>query len=229
MNNNDTFYKLVRLAGTPFRYRTVGQEHIQSDGPAIYVANHLGSVGPVQVILSVPVRLYPWVIGEMTDFQRAPRYLYDDFVHPAWHLQGRLGAAISKPLSWLAVWIMRGLTAVSVDRNRGRCVDAFHHSLALLAEGKNLLVFPEDATRPPDPETRLHPFLCGFIALCYMHERARGDRLPIYPLAVHPASRTIAVGEAIFFEDNGDRRQDIRRTCERLQGKVRELYARQSR
>jgi hypothetical protein len=175
-------------------------------------------------MLSAPVCLYPWVIGEMTDFKRAPRYLYDDFVHPAWRLRGHFGTAIAKPLSWLAVWLMRGLNAVSVDRNRGRCVDAFHHSLALLAQGKNLLIFPEDPARLPDPQTQLHPFLCGFIGLCYMHERACGGRLPIYPLAVYPGSKTIAVGEAVFFEDNGNRRQDIRRVCDQLQGKVHELY-----
>jgi hypothetical protein len=176
------------------------------------------------MILSVPLRFYPWIIAEMTDPRRAPRYLYDDFIGPTWHLGQHFGMTISTLLSRVTVGLLKGLGAISVERNCGPCVEAFWRSLALLMEGNSLLIFPEDPAAPADPETQLHSFLCGFVALCYMYEDATGKRLPIYPAAVHPGSKTVAVGKAIFFDKDSNRREGVRRTCGRLRGDVQELY-----
>jgi len=219
-----SLYSFVRLVGALFRFRVEGLENLTNEGPAIYVANHLGSTGPIQLILSLPVRLYPWVIGEMTDPRRAPLYLYNDFVHPTWGLHGRPGMLVATAVSRIAISLFKGIEAVSVDRNRGRVMDGFRRSLSLLADGKALLILPEDASRPADPATRLHPFFCGFIGLCYMSERATGRAVPIYPLGVHAGQRAIAIGKSIYFEDRGERRADIRRTCGRLQKAVSGLY-----
>jgi len=227
MNANrlsSAFYQLARSIGAPFRYRVSGLENVRDTDPAIYIANHLGSIGPVQAILAMPVRFYPWVIGEMLDPQRAGSYLYDDFVHPTWGLSGRTGSAVSTVVSRFAVGLLRALGCISMDSNRGRYVDAFRRSLTLLADGQNLLIFPEDPHQSADPDTGLRPFYCGFIGLCYMHERATGHRLPIYPLAVHAGAKTLAVGEAHFYEPRDGRRADVARTCRELQRAVRGLY-----
>jgi len=218
------FYKLVRRIGSPFRYRVIGMENVHDGGPAIFVANHVGSAGPLASILSIPVRFYPWAIAEMTDYRRATRYLFDDFVHPAWHLNGAFGMGVSFLVSRISVTLLNGLGSVSVERHQGECFGAFRRSLQLLAQSKNLLVFPEDAQQPADPATRLHPWLCGFVGLCSMHERETGGKLPIYPMAVHPRTRTIVVGQAHFYEDNDCRRLDVRRTCETIRKQVTELY-----
>jgi hypothetical protein len=218
------FYKLVRRLGSPFRYQVVGMENVQDGGPAIFVANHMGSAGPLASMLSVPIRFYPWAIAEMTSYRRATRYLYDDFVHPTWHLNGAFGMAVSFLVSRLGVTLINGLGSVSVERYQGESFGAFRRSLQLLAEGKNLLVFPEDAKQPADPDSHLYPWLCGFVGLCSMHEREVGGKLPIYPMAVHPGTKTIAVGQAHFYEDNASRRVDVHRTCEQVRQKVTELY-----
>lgn len=223
MNSNHgstPIYKFIRLVGAPFRFQVVGLENVQDDGPAIYVCNHLGSIGPIEAILSLPVRCYPWVIGEMTDPQRAPGYLYDDLVHPTWGLNGRFGMLVSTLVSRIAVGLLNGLGSISVDTTRNRTVAGLRRSLALLAEGENLLIFPEDPSQPPDPETQIRPFQCGFIGLCHIHGRDSGSQLPVYPMAVHAKSRMIAVGEALFFENRGDRRQ----ASGRLHHCVSELY-----
>jgi len=223
-DGSSLFYKLVRLIGSPFRYRVIGMENVRDGGPALFVANHLGSAGPLASIASMPLRLYPWVIAEMTDFRRAPRYLYDDFVHPTWHLSGALGMAVSFVVSRVGVTVINGLGSVSVERNLGESFGAFRRSLDLLSKGKNVLVFPEDDQQPADPATRFHPWMCGFVGLCGMHERETGKKLPIYPTAVYPETHTIAVGQPLFYENNASRRLDVRRTCDLLKQKVAELY-----
>jgi len=220
----DTLYKVVRFLGSPFVYRCIGLENIRSSGPAIYVANHLVSVGPVEIILSLPVRLYPWAIAEMTDIRRAPPYLYDDFIHPSWHLSGRFGMVVSAVISRLGVWVINGLGSIPVDRYREQYVEPFRRSLPLLNEGKNLLIFPEDPKGPLDPATLMRPFMGGFVLLCFLYQRLTGKQLPIYPLAVSSQCKTISVGKSVFLEPQGNPRQHIHEACARVQEEVHRLY-----
>ncbi len=209
-------YGVVRRLGAPFRYRVVGLDNIRDSGPAIFIANHLGSTGPVAAILSLPVRFYPWVRAEMADFRRAAAYLYDDFVSAELRLTGRAGRTLSWLISRISVCLINGIGCVAVEGPQHVVVSTYRRSLDLLIAGKNLLIFPEDNIQPADPETGLRPFKCGFIGLCRIYERASGSRLPVYPMALHPGRRTIAVGDAAYLDDNGDPRCDVRTTCQRL-------------
>jgi hypothetical protein len=201
-----------------------GLEHIDCNGPAICAANHLGALGPIQAILSVPVRFYPWVVGEMIDPARAPRYLYDDFVSPELRLDGRVGMALATVISWISVRLLQRAGAISIDTNRGRIFDGFRRSLDLLAAGQKLLIFPEDDRGPVDPATGLHPFKAGFAQLCTMHQRVTGERVPIYPMAIHAGARRIAIDRPMYVEDGPDRRQDLGRACAELRQWIAALY-----
>jgi len=59
LDGSSLFYRLVRLVGSPFRYRVVGMQNVRNHGPALFVANHLGSAGPLASITSMPLRLSP--------------------------------------------------------------------------------------------------------------------------------------------------------------------------
>lgn len=221
----DTLYRAIRLLRFPFAYRCVGLENVRDGGPAIFASNHLDSVGPVEVILSVPVRFYPWVIAEMTDPGRAPRYLYDDFVGPICRHDERLGLPIATVLSRLTVGLLRGLGCIPVDRHRHRTVSAFRRSLALLEAGKNLLVFPEDPKSPADPATRIRPFLAGFLLLCPQYARAAGRPLPLYPVAVHRERRVVEIGAPLSFAAAGTyERADVLRMRDQVQEAVVRMY-----
>ena len=221
---SEAFYRTMRALGSPFKYRCLGLENVRTPGPAIYVSNHVDSTGPIQVMISVPLRFHPWVIAEMTDLRRAPPYLYREFVERELHLRGRLGMAVSTVLSAIAVALMRGLRCVPVDRNEGRFMPPLRRSLALLKEGRNLLVFPESNVGPVDPETRMRPFLCGFLMLCAMFREATGRDLPLYPMAVSVRQRAILIGRRIFFDPPSKRSREVRRFGQQLQERVRELW-----
>ncbi len=221
---SDRLYNAARLAGSPFAFRCEGLANIRDHGPAVYVANHLAAVGPIETVLSLPVRLYPWVIGETMDHARAPRYLYDDLVAPSWRLRGRFGMFVSSVIARLAVGFLWGLGCVEVDSNRGRYLAPFRRSLALLQEGKSLLIFPENPRATLDPVTRMRPFQRGFVLLCPLFQNLTGRPLPLYPVAVSPQRRMVTVGEPIFYEANGRRREDVLRTCARLEAEVQRLY-----
>ncbi len=222
----DRLYRLLRLLGSPFRYPVIGLERLPAHGPAVIIANHLGSIGPVEAILSLPQRLHPWVIRDMTDPRRAPQYLYDDFIRPVWGLSGRAGRLVSWIVAQIAAAIINGIESVPVDQNPDRTISAFRRSLELLSEGRILLIFPEDSRQPAHPELGIHHFRCGVVGLCRMYERENGRRLPIYPIAVHAGRRRILVGEPVFYEDGRGPRESIQHTCKTLYREECGLYAR---
>jgi 1-acyl-sn-glycerol-3-phosphate acyltransferase len=217
-------YDLARFFGSPFSYDVEGFENIQNPGPAVFIANHLGPTGPIEIILSVPIRFYPWVISEMADYEKAPQYLFDDFVHPVLHLGGRFGLFISTLITKISVRLFKAIGAVSIDRFGGYAVDGFRHSMRLLKEGKNLLIFPENSLLPLDPHTSMRPFMPGFATLCkiYMHEI--GDPLPVYPLAVNAHCELVSIGKPEFYQAQGRHAETIQAFSDLLESRVRQLY-----
>jgi hypothetical protein len=225
MKDHDLLYKLLTSLGFLFSYECMGLPHIRVRNPAVFIANHLGSLGPIQTILSVPLRMYPWVAAEMTDFQRAPLYLYDDFIHPAWHLRGRLGLLVSRLLSKVSVRLLNGIGSVPIDRSRGVFMESYRRSLDLLCRGKNLLIFPEDPKLPLDPQTEMRPFMRGFVFLSPMYYRLTGSPLPFYPVAVSRQGKRVAVGEPLYYDlKHGQNREAIARFCDQLQGCIARMY-----
>ena len=221
---NDTLYKTVHWLGAPMRFRLIGLENIRDSGPAIYTGNHLASEGPIAITLSLPVRFYTWTIAEMLDFKRASQYLYDDFVHPTWHLNGWAGGTVSYLVSRISVVLLTGLGSISVDRSRGGFSEPFRRNLELLMQGKNLLILPEDPKTPLKPETQMRPFMVGFTWLCHMFFKETGQLLPVYPLAAFLRSRTISIGEPLYFPHEGDPRQQIRVFGRQVEREVKALY-----
>ncbi|MBM3188110.1 MAG: hypothetical protein FJZ90_05240 [Chloroflexi bacterium] len=221
---SDFPYRALRLIGAPFRYRLLGAERLPRGGPAIYVANHLASVGPVRTILSFPLRLHPWVVAEMADPRRAPAYLYDDFVEPVWRLTGRAGRIVSSVVARVAVGLIRGIGSIPVEREMGLFDASVPRSLALLRSGRSLLIFPEDNKAAMDPETNMRPFCCGFVWLCFLYEGQTGRRLPVCPLAVSPERRAVLVGRPRYLVVEEDRRRSIRALCSALEGDVARMY-----
>jgi hypothetical protein len=217
-------YDIARLIGSPFSYDVIGFENIQTPGPAIFIANHLEAIGPIEAIISVPIRFYPWIIAEMIDFKRAPKYLFDDFVHPALHLGGRFGMLFSTLLTKISVRLLKGIGSVSIDRFGGWTIDGFRHSLRLLGEGKNLLIFPEDPLLPRDPETLMRHFMPGFATLCSLFMAEEGSLIPVYPMAIHAGSELVSIGSPKFYHPRGHHREAIDAFTEAVEERVRGLY-----
>jgi hypothetical protein len=70
----------------------------------------------------------------------------------------------------------------------------------------------------------MYPFMCGFVALCRMYTKCTGKQLPVYPVAVQPAHRSISISNVVYFEDRGRRREDLRVFSDQLQEMVSDMY-----
>jgi 1-acyl-sn-glycerol-3-phosphate acyltransferase len=221
----DGLYKILSTLGTPFRYSVSGQDHIsKEDIPAIFVSNHAKEAGPISIMLSFPLRLYPWTVSDMTEPELAPKYILDDFVKPRLHLDGIAGHAVSSLLTKLTVPLINGLGAVPVHKHSGNLARTFKRSMELLREGKSLLIFPEDPNAPADELTLRQPFMGGFALLAQKYYGETGRNLPIYPIAVEPNSKSIGVGSSEHLDlslEGGLARQEL---AHRLEERVGALY-----
>jgi hypothetical protein len=165
----------------------------------VLVANHAGALGPIALCVSLRLRLYPWVISDMLDLDRAAAYLRRDFATRELGLAGWPSLAVSKSLARIAVGLLRTIECVPVWSDK-RVLSTYRLSCDYLERGRMLLVFPEDPSRAPHAETGMRPFRPGFARLGRLYYSRTRQRLIFLPAAVSRLSRTIRLGAPSIFD-----------------------------
>jgi hypothetical protein len=221
----DKLYKLIKALGAPFRYEVLGLKNLAGqEPPSIFVSNHLKEVAPIELMISFPARLYPWVISEMMDPTEAPAYLLDDFTRPTLGVDGRAGLALSTLITKLSIPLIRELGGIPAYRRNGPLKKTFELSMHLLMAGKNILVFPEDPDQVADPVTGIKQFLTGFTYLGQLYSQEANSELSFYPLAVEASSKKILIGKKQAYDHSLERAEAMQQLAGKLESQVKALY-----
>ena len=206
----------------------IGEENLPKEGPAVFIANHLGPTGPIAVVCSIPFQLHPWAAGEMLDEELAPEYLRIDFVEPRLKLRLPFSRTLSKALSKITVPMLRALGCIPAFLGgQERLYDTLKMSLSLLLEGKCLLVFPEYSLVGSDTITRMHPFQKTVFRLGEMYHEQTGQRLLYYPVAVHESNK-VMVGKPIAYNPLNAHGIERHRLKDLLEETVKKMYTQMS-
>jgi len=221
---NNTTYRLIAWLFDAFLWggEIVGDENL-SEGPAVFVSNHLGAVGPIAVVASLPVRVYPWVISEMMERDSAAAYLNQDFVEPQLHLTPPFSSWVAKGISKVSVRLLCSAGCVPVWQGE-KLYETFDHSVDLLVGGKSLLIFPEDPSKEVDPKYKMTPFKKGFARLGELYYERTGRTLRFYPLAVHLDSYRVRVGPPIAYNTKNLAANERLRIKNVLETSIRQMY-----
>jgi len=209
------FYQVVRILGVPFRYRCIGSEKLQ--GPAILIANHLGAIGPIACVLSIPQQLHLWGSANLFDKTKIVDHLMGDFVGPVLHLRGRFGRFVAKVIGRIVMPMIERLEVVPVDRHDVVLSGVFKRSMQYLEQEGLLLVMPEDPTLPPDTVSGLNPFMSGYVYLCSLVKKQFGGDLPVFPVVVKKKRRQVVIGDPLYYVDTGQIKQDMLMMTRRLE------------
>ncbi len=201
----------------------VGRENLPERGPAVFVANHVGAMGPIAVVASLPVRVYPWIIGDMIDPAKASAYLNMDFVEKQLRLRPPLSEWLSAALSKITVPLLREIGCIGVRQGEA-LLDTYRLSADLLAEGRNLLVFPEDPKQALDQYYQMSPFQKGFAHLGEFFYQRTHQCLRFYPLVVHVDSLRVKVGKPITFNPLNPVHQERTRIRNVLETLIHQIY-----
>jgi 1-acyl-sn-glycerol-3-phosphate acyltransferase len=214
------FYKVLRRLF--FNARLRGLEHLSSSEPMILVANHAGAFGPVSVITSMPCEVHPWVAHEVTELLTAAPRIQAEFCEAELRLKPPLSAFLGRLIGSVCVALMKDIGAIPVFSKSKGIRDTVMRSLALLQQGKNILVFAEDSTR------KLNDVLCefctGFIHVARLYYQATRKAVQFLPVAVHRQAGRILVGTPIRFDATIPFAREKQRIRRELESAVYTLY-----
>ncbi len=214
------FYKLFRFV--LLRVRLRGSRHLRGRGPVILVSNHAGSFGPLSIITSLPLELYPWVVDETTDARTAARRIQAEFLESELHLRPPFSAWLARAIALLAAALMRDIDAIPVHQKSRRVRETVERSLELLEQGKNILVFPEDPTRKLNDV--LNDFCTGFLHLARRYYERTRKTVLFLPVAVNRKVRAIGVGRPVPFDASVPFAEEKVRLKSELEHRIYELY-----
>jgi hypothetical protein len=225
---NDDFYSLLMRVFNPILWggKLLGEEYLPKHGPAVFVANHLDSRGPIALQFSIPLRLYTWLQGEMLDKKEAVAYLQKDVFEHQLHLK----PPVSRWLSWMcckiSVPMLRSFGCIPVyEHHYKRLLVTLQLTVNILREGKYVAIFPEDSRPPavPDPETKIYPFQHSFVRLAEDYFKETGKSLVFYPVAVHPAG-FVEVGNLVAYDPHELRGREFHRIKDTMEREIRDMY-----
>jgi 1-acyl-sn-glycerol-3-phosphate acyltransferase len=214
------FFKLFRFL--LLRVHLRGARHLRGRRSLIIVSNHEGSFGPMSLVTSLPLELYPWVVDETTDARTAARRIQAEFLEAELHLRPPFSAWLARVIARITAALMRDLNAVPVHQRSRRMSWTVERSVELLEQGKNILVFPED------PGRRLNDVLCnfctGFVHLARRYYERTRRAVLFLPVAVCRKGRGIRVGQPVRFDATAPFTAEKARLKKELEHRVYELY-----
>jgi hypothetical protein len=214
------FFKLFRFLLLGVRLHGARNLHLR--GPLILVSNHEGSYGPLSLITSLPIELYPWVVSETTDARTAARRIQAEFLEAELHLRPPFSTWLARIIARIAAALMRDINAVPVHQKSRRMRATVERSVELLEQGKNILVFPED------PDRKLNDVLChfctGFLHLARIYYERTRRAVLFLPVAVNRGVRAILIGKPVPFDALAPFAVEKARLKRELEDRVYELY-----
>jgi hypothetical protein len=201
-----------------------GEENLPVEGPDVFIANHLDAIGPIACCCSLPMRVYPWSVGDMMDPKLASDYLKKDFCEKTLHLKPPLSLNFSRFLANITVPMFHALGCIPVYKgDYKRMQETLNMSMDILRQGKFLLLFPEDPNMEADEITGIKPFQHTFARLGEMYHAETGKRLAFFPLAIH-LRNIIQAGEPVFYNPVHKTGMERQRIKDLLETEVRRLY-----
>ncbi len=195
--------RLYKLAGATvrlFSHRMKTEwETPFEEGPCVFVVNHAGNHGPVDMCAKFPLRdkLHPWVNSEMLSAKEIPGYARksrwwkpDGFFAPLLNVTVPYIAAATMPA------FMKSVPYVPVYRDQ-RIMLTLRQSIRVLQKDEALVVFPEQ------PNARLsgHEWLStGWLRLGEMWYRNCGRALKMYPVHIDREKHIFKVAAPVWYD-----------------------------
>lgn len=171
-------------------------------GPSIFVANHLGALGPVLIMTNFDIRIYPWIISDLVDSKRQIKYLCKNFIEKDLHIISPLSIGVAHFISQIINPIFKTIKVIPVYKNSKRIKETLNVSLEFLLNDAYLLIFPENPLLKAIDG--IQPFMTGFIKLGDIYYQKTSKILPFYPLFVSDKASKIIISSPIFYKPEKD-------------------------
>lgn len=194
------------------RYRCEGAV---SDEPVVYVCRHRYAIGPVASLCCLPTGIRPWVLSTFFDADECKKHCVNYTFSVSWGLSKRLSRVMARVICPAFTALVHSAAAIPVYRNSLRVRETFAQSLAALADGDSLLIFPDvDYTAETGETGRLYD---GFLLLEQMWQHKTREHIRFVPLHISMSRRAMFIGAPVSFSGNRPFREEKAEIAERLE------------
>lgn len=221
----DVFYDILgkSIGSALWKSEVTGLENIIKDEPAVFIANHSGSLGPESILSSMPFHLHTWILQQTVDIHQSPEYLRKDFVEKELKLRPPFSSILSFLMALVAVPVLKALNTIPVYKNSRMLKDkTFRISLDILMKKEYILIFPEDPK--PVPHMPINPFQTGFTRLGELYYRNTGKILHFYPVTFHSGQKRIVIGKPVRYDPENSFKFERARLARSLENEIRAAY-----
>jgi hypothetical protein len=199
-----------------FPCKVEGRELVDtSQGPVVFLCNHLEVYGPIASVLHSPFQIRPWIIHGMLDRDsileqtRSGAAKLVPFLPEAWR------DAIVKAITPLILWIMRSVDPIPVYRDSLRgVIKTIQTSVEAMEYDDNILIFPEAEYKAEG----VGALYSGFVQLGKSFYQRTGKRTTFYPVYINRKTRRMHYGRGIAFDPANESGQERDRLVDYLQG-----------
>ena len=190
-------FKCVRFALRPFlRVRDMVCAEPIGEEPVIFLANHLGAVGPMYMAGTFPLRdnVVIWCNEGMMDEELIVDYARHDWW---WNPDGKLAPFYNATIPYIAKAIvpkvLRSAPTIAVCRD-ARVMTTMRKSIKALKEGRHIVIFPE---LPDGYNSHAEQLQMGWLNLVAMYQKATGKLIRMIPVYIDELEKMFRVGKGI--------------------------------
>ena len=165
----------------------------------IFVSNHSGASGPMNLNLFFPYRFIPWGAHEMCgNYKERWNYLYHIFYRQKLHW-GKFKSFIIATLFGLISKYLYNNVGLIGTYTDARLITTIKKSVKVLDENVPVLIFPEDSSKGYfDKPTE---YLQGFIVLAKTYYKKRGEDVPVCPVYFSKKLARIVIGKPVMVNE----------------------------
>lgn len=189
------------------------------DEAVIIVGNHTQMNGPIACELYMPGTHDIWCAGQMMHLKEVPAYAFQDFwsQKPGWtHPFYKIISCLIAPLS---VCVFNNANTIPVYRDT-RIITTFKKTVTRLAEGANVVVFPEHDVKY---NHIIYDFQDKFIDTARLYYKKTGKALSFVPLYIAPKLKKMYLGKPIRFRPSEPMEAERKRICEYLMEEITQI------
>ena len=178
---------------------TVEWEVPFEEGPCVFVVNHAGAIGPVDMMVKFPLRekCNPWINNGMLEAKEVPAYVRQDYWwKPGSFFEPVLNVTVPYFAAAVIPPILRSVKRVPVYHDQ-RIMLTLRESIRVLQRDEYLVIFPEQ----PSGWLSHHEWInTGWLRLGELWYRASGRTLKLYPVHVDYKNHKFKIAAPVWYD-----------------------------
>jgi len=169
------------------------------EGPCVFVGNHVGAIGPVDMCTKFPLyeKCHAWINNGMMEAKEVPAYVRQDYW---WKPGGFFEPVLNVTVPYLAAAIvppiLRSVPHIPVYHDQ-RIMVTMKQSLQVLQKGEYLIIFPEQPSGWLSHHTWINT---AWLRLGELWYRTSGRALKLYPVHVDYKQHVFRVAAPVWYD-----------------------------